>query len=304
MQNSKNRSGSVFLIIGIVFICISIGLCVYLIAKECEYTSQVDIIEDVKNRVVVSATEPTDDESSIISDDTDEHEEPVCTDANLLRRVDFDTLQEINPDATRWLYIPDSSIDSYILQEQTVGNYYYLWRDIYKKSSSSGSLLTPRVPLDADDPHLIIFGHRIFGHDDVGFSSLRLMYADIDTAAAYPYVYVYYADRAERWSVWAVADIHGQDCVYEYPYVLGSDRYGNMLEYVAGMSRFQNCEMPDAWTETLFLSTCNGTRGGSEVRLLVACVPDMTYYYETETLESFSDTHVIGNQSDNMEQTN
>lgn len=299
MKDSKSRGSPVFLIIGIVFICISMGLCVFLLVKEHEYASQVDTVEDVKDLVVIVPTDTPDNadatEPTIIDDDG-EYVELTYVDANLLRRVDFAALQEINSDATRWIYIPDSPIDSYVMQEQKVGEYYYLWKDIYKKYSSSGALLTPKVPLDTDDPHLMIFGHRIFGYDEVGFGSLRLMFENADTACSYPYVYIYYPDRAERWMVWAACDVKEYDRIYEYPYELGSERYSEMLSHVVETSRFQNCDLPDAWTKTMFLSTCNGSRGGSEVRFLVACVPDMTYYYETATLESFEDVHAVGEQ--------
>lgn len=289
MKSTKRQGNSLFLIIGIVFICISMGLCVLLLMKDNEYADQVGTIEDVKDMVVIAPTEAPDDdvEEPTIVDDDGEHVELTYVDANLLRRVNFDALMEINTDATRWLYIPESPIDSYVMQEQTVGDYYYLWKDIYKKYSSSGSLLTPQVPLGMDDAHLIIFGHRIFGYDEVGFGSLRLMFADAEAAAAYPYLYVYYPDRAERWKIWSACDVKEYDRIYEYPYEFGSEKYAEMLTHVGETARFQNYDKPDAWTQTLFLSTCNGSRGGSEVRFLVACLPDMVYYYETATLTEF-----------------
>lgn len=290
MKRTSDRRSSVFLIIGLVFIVISIGLSVFLLIKNHEYSLEADTIDDVKDQVVIMATDAVMPTGDVIVDATTGVEDPITPsiDSNLLRRVDFDELASINTDATRWLYIPDTTIDSYVMQEQTVGDYYYLWRDIHKKRNSSGSLLTPKVPLNADDPHLIIFGHRIFGYDSLAFSSLRLYFSDVDTASAYPYVYLYYPDRAERWAVWAVCDVRANDQLYEYPYELGSSRYEELLSHVADTARFQNCDTPDVWTETLFLSTCNGNNGGSDVRLAIACVPDAMYYYDTETLEFFT----------------
>lgn len=298
MKKTGQRSSILFLVIGIVFILISLGLSVFLLKKNHEYDVQIDIVEDVRDQVVIPPDDVlvnADSEFAVV-DESGNYVELTYIDANLLRRVDFDALSEINPDATRWLYIPDTPIDSYVMQEQTVGKYYYLWRDIHKRSNSSGSLLTPKLPLDGDDPHLIIFGHRIFGYDAVGFGSLRVNFSDAAAASAYPYVYVYYPDRAERWAVWTACDIYEYDKVYEYPYVLGSSQYEELLRHISEESRFENFETPDAWTNTLFLSTCNGRRGGSNVRFLVGCVPDMTYYYETATLESFEAVHVGGDQ--------
>lgn len=299
-RKSKTRGNPIFLIIGIIFLLISVGLGIYLIIQNNEYNAQMEAVDDVKNLVVstipsetgipsdiTDVTTGADGDGSVATEPEDVVPERTYIDANFLRKVDFGALQAINSDATRWFYIPDTTIDSYVMQEQTVGEYYYLWKDIYKKYSNSGSLLTPKIPLDMPDAHLLIFGHRISSRSDVAFSSLRNYYATAESASAYPYVYLYYPDRVERWRVWAVSDMNASDSVYSMPYELGSDAYASMLADVGAKARYELCDGPDALTNTLFLSTCNGTRSGSDVRLVVACVPDAVYYYETNEVVPF-----------------
>lgn len=297
MAKKSRRGGSpVFLIIGTMFLLISFGLGVYLVIQQQDYNRQVDTVDGIKDLVVstipsepydIIETEPdaTDATEPSVPDETEP--EPVITDANFLRTVDFEQLQGINEAASRWLYIPDTPMDAYVMQEQTVGSYYYLYKDIYKEYSSIGSFLTPKIPMDADDAHLLIFGHTFSVQKDLAFGSIKVHFADAEIAAEHPYVYIYYPDRVERWQVWAACDVYADAVVYDMPYVIGSDEYRDMLDDMASKSRYQLCDQPTAWTRTLFLSTCNGRSGGSNVRLVLACVPDVAYYYDTQQVKPF-----------------
>lgn len=286
-SKANNQSSNLMLAIGLGFILISMGFLSFLLLRRHEYDMQKSQVDDVRDKVVAIATIP-----AVVDEKDDTQEQLKINDANLFRTVDFQALQEINEDATRWLYIPDTPIDSYVMQEPEVAIYKYLWRDIYGKKSRGGSLLTPRVPLDKDDAHLIIFGHRINSYEDLAFSSLRRLFADAESAADFPYVYLYYEDRAERWAVWSVSDVYGSDDIYKYPYILGTDEYETVLGLIRDKSRFENFEMPDKNTRVLILSTCNGSQGGSNVRLIVTCVPDVTYYYKTGSVDIFRDVSV------------
>lgn len=295
IKKSRQGGSPMFLIIGIIFLLISIGLGVCLVIQQCEYDRQVDAVVDIKDLVVSTLPSESNDtappETNVMggSEQIPEETEPdrIYIDANFLRVFDFEQLQAINTDASRWVYIPDTPIDAYVLQEQTVGEYYYLYKDIYREYSSIGSFLTPKIPMDADDAHLLIFGHTFSANKDLAFGSLKIHYADAAIAEMHPYVYVYYPDRVERWQVWAACDAHAYDAVYDLPYAIGSGEYADMISDMEVKSRYQLCDKPDRWTQTLFLSTCNGRRGGSNVRLVIACVPDIVYYYDTKSVESF-----------------
>ena len=215
-----------------------------------------------------------------IADGIDGEEE---IDLNLLREVDFDELLSINSQATRWIYIPDTNIDYYVMQEKKVGTYKYLWLDINGKRNHMGSCLTPAIPGDEEDAHLLIFGHNLRYSASLMLSDL-IKYRDADYFDTRPYVYLYHPGYSERYKVYAICDLTGTDMVYEVPYLLGSDDYATLLTHMADHVKQSRPELaPTEWDRTLMLSSCNRAihRNGRNV---LVCVPDLRYDYETKTL--------------------
>lgn len=218
-------------------------------------------------------------------------------DENLLRRIDFNALQAINTDATRWIYVPNTAIDSQVMQEQTVGHYEYDLKSIYRRYNGCGTFLVPAAVRDSngnaiDDAHTLLLGHRMNNYNgEWQFSNLPTRWGSIDGANEYPYVYIYYPDHAERWRVWVGVDAWESDMIYDMPYELGSDGYQKLIDHVASIARYQAVSAPDKDTRTLMLSTCNRPNGGALMRFVLACVPDAEYYYDSQTYVDMSDTH-------------
>ena len=213
-------------------------------------------------------------------------------DKNLLRRIDFTTLQQENNEVSRWLYVPDTAIDDVVMQESVVGQYAYDKRDMYHTYNRSGSYLIPATPLNeygesSVDAHTLILGHRMnSSNGEWQFSHVPSRWGTYDGSINYPYIYVYYPDRAERWRVWAAADTFGNDMMYQTPYRLGSDIYGTLLDHIEAQAHYTTMDKPNRETKTLILSTCHNFHL-DDGRFYVASVPDMTYYYDTKTLDVF-----------------
>lgn len=76
------------------------------------------------------------------------------------RKIDFDSLKQINPDIIGWLYAPQIGVDLPILKGET--DQEYLYRSYDGEESIAGALFT-----FADtgerllDPHICIFGHKL-----------------------------------------------------------------------------------------------------------------------------------------------
>ena len=234
----------------------------------------------------------------VAADVVEEPEEPVeGFDENLLRRIDFASLQAINADATRWMYVPGTAIDSYVLQEQTVGHYEYDLKSIYRRYNGCGSFLVPAPVRDDegnayDDAHTLILGHRMNSYNgEWQFSNLPTRWGTLSGANEHPYVYIYYGDHSERWRVWAGVDAWESDIIYDIPYTLGSDKYQGLLDHIASIARYQAVSEPDAETRTLVLSTCNRPNGGALMRFALVLVPDAEYYYDSQTYVDCSDAH-------------
>ena len=222
------------------------------------------------------------DEKPIVVED----EEPIVIDDDymdkLMRAVDFKALKNINSDCLCWLWIPDTNIDYYVMQEQEDEKFEYIWKDIYHKKSGVGSLLVAYVPGEQTDAHLLIFGHHM-KRRDVMFSNL-LDWRDKSFAELHPYIFVYYPDHAECWKVWTCANAQADSIIYDTPFILGSDGYQEMLDETLSLGFYELAERPDKNTRTLYLSTCDKLTDNKDRRLVLVGVPDIFYYYDENLL--------------------
>lgn len=266
-------------IAGIV-VAVSVTGCLWYIAKDAASRHEnIGVVEDIAD-IVEQVPEEAPSEAF------DEH---------LLRQIDFAELQGINPDATRWMYVPGTALDSYVLQEKALGRYKYNLRNIYGRYDGAGCFLVPAPVRDesgnaVDDAHTLILGHRMNNYNgEWQFSNLPTRWGNAESAQSYPYVYLYHGDRAERWRVWAGVDAWASDPIYDIPYELGSDDYQSLLNHIGDIARYRIGDAPDKDVRTLVMSTCNRPTGGALMRFALVLVPDATYYY---------DTHVYVDESD------
>lgn len=315
-MHKKRKVIGIIAIIMAVVLFISAGICFFIYKWEMgKYEADEQKVRDIAQEVVDDSTKPTiakddyvasniadseDDDSYSYYDgdyddyddyggqyDTDDDDWMYDPDYYLKRKIDFAYLQSINKDATCWLTIPGTNVDYYVMQEPVVGQTFYLWRDIYKNSSSWGSLLSPAVPGGGSSAHTLIFGHHMI-NGYVGFSSFSsYYYSDAYNARSFRDVYVYYPDHSERWKVYAACDGYSTDNVYNIPTTVGSDNYASLLSNIKAKSRYTLGKDPDKDTKTLVLSTCNGFYAGSNVRFYVVCVPDVQYSYSSKKITKF-----------------
>lgn len=269
----------------ILILVLFAALCVSIVItkrEDARYAADEKVATDIREMVVTEIA-ADDLENDILGHkprkDT-ESAEPI--DVNLLRKIDFDHLQEINGDAERWIYIPDTNIDYYVLQEQITGRFRYLWRDIYGNSSSWGSIFIPAQ--GEDDAHLLIFGHHMQTHE-YAFATIT-EYVSYDFAAEHPYVYIYYPDHAERWAVWCAGHVYGNDMVYQTPYLTETQEYQELLDHIVQMSEVTLTDAPSFDEDVLVLSTCHRAWGGASGRCIVACRLDQTYRRSEQQLTS------------------
>ena len=120
----------------------------------------------------------------------------------LERRIDFDTLQQINPDIKGWIYIPGTKIDYPILE----GNQ-YLNHNMYGEWSSLGSVFT-YADVDLQNDSLV----RVYGHNMVSkqmFGSI-INYADQKFADKHSVMYIYTPDRTKECQI-----IRGFGCRFD-----------------------------------------------------------------------------------------
>lgn len=188
--------------------------------------------------------------------------------------IDFDTLLGMNADATRWVCIPGTPINYPVMQERTVGKFRYLWEDINRRQSSTGTPLTPAIPLGIDDPHILLFGHSFSNNSNVGFTHIK-DYFDRSFFNSHPYVYVYYPDRTEKWLAIESKNVMGSDRVYDVPYTYGSEDYKALQDYLFSKPyRQQLTTHIKGITENdpiLILSTCDTRYDKKNGRAILIC---------------------------------
>lgn len=265
------------LVVMVVMICI-IGVVGYRLFINNEDIHQDDVVlEEIREEVIKPDIQHEYELKSGV----------VIPDANMLRVVDFDELYNASPNVYGWIYIPDTHIDHYVMQEQEIGETYYLWRDIYGKKNRVGSILTPAVPdLGFEDAHTLIFGHRLIDKSQ-GFSDLK-KFRDETYASEHNYVYLYFSDHVERWKAWTVNwnNILYNDMVYEIPFQLETDSYQTMLDHVRDTATITLSDGPTSSDRTLVLSTCYGA-AGTDYRLYVSYTLSATYCYDSQSYEVY-----------------
>ena len=238
-----------------------------------------DEVSDVAQEVV----------QEVVQEPARDDAERFGIDENLLRRIDFNSLIAENADATRWMYVPGTKIDAPVMQERTVNQYFYNLKGLNKTYNGCGAFLVPAEPKNEDgslpdDARLLILGHRMNSYNgEWQFSNLPTRWGTVQGASDYPYVYIYYPDHSERWRVWAGLDAWESDEIYDIPYELGSDKYGEMIQHVAANARYSVGDTPDKNTRILMMSTCNRPNGGALMRFVLVSVPDAAYYYDSGT---------------------
>ncbi len=209
------------------------------------------------------------------------------TDANssmidyLHRRIDFEKLQKINPDVQRWVFMPNTNIDYYVMQEPVEGVCSYLYVDINKEKNDMGSILTMKVP--EEDAHLIIYGHHMRIRDHA-FANLT-DFNDEEHAKKNKYVYVYYPDHSECWELWCAGNTTKNTPVYMTPYELGTNDYQDLIDYIGNnIATYEISSKPDKYTKMLVLSTCHREAGDQNTRFVNIYSPVFYYFYDEDKL--------------------
>lgn len=260
MRSKKSKIVTAVLFVVLV---ISIACAVYFYVRDL-------LPKDIIIETTESDTVSQNDEEATFSSGT-------SVDEYLLRKVNFDALTAINSDVVTWIYIPNTNIDSYVMQEPVLNEYKYNDRNIYLRYTSTGSFMIPKSPMDLEDAHMLILGHHM-PYSSRAFGNLVDYYGK--TFDYHPYIYMYYPDHSERWRVWTANDVKDDDMVYELPYEYNTEHYGELLTHLRNTARYVSPYEPDVNTKILCLSTCNRWSRSVLGRFIVTAVPDAYYYYD------------------------
>lgn len=267
------KKSQVLLVIFVLICVIASSALIMMAVKENKmYDDAERTVQNIVNEAVTGeyhSPEVYTEEHALIYLDSDDP---------LLRDIDFEYLNSVSDEVLCWIYIPDTYIDFYVMQEPNVGGSKYMWHDIYDQWNGVGSVFHPAYAPGVVDAQTIYFGHHMSSRSTQMFSTL-LYWAEEEYGQEHHYLYVYYPDHAERWDLFSVQETDKNDPLYEYPYILGTQDCADLLEHLKTDSLYSIG--PDVTNQMRIttLSTCRDRYAGGPGRFTLSFAPDMVIYY-------------------------
>lgn len=184
--------------------------------------------------------------------------------------IDFEALQEKNPDVYAWITIPGTNIDYPVLQNED-DNSYYLEHAIDGTESPEGCIFTEKLNhKDFEDANTVIYGHNM--KNGSMFRSLH-NYRDKDFFDQNREIIIYTPDAVRHYKIFAAYFYDDRHILESFdfndPWV-----YRQYLNQIFAVRDMNACIDRDIHVgvedKIITLSTCYGTQ--QDVRFLVQAV--------------------------------
>lgn len=174
-----------YILLGVlVAVLLAAGIWIFQIISEYQRADQE--YEELTEYIRETDEEDTDQDDKVENEEDEETEGPGSAEAFT---VDFEALQQINPDIVAWLRIP-GVLDYPVVQG--TDNSYYLHHTFRKEYNIAGSIfLDARNTADFSDSKNIIYGHNM--RDGSMFHVLR-KFQDLDFYQANREIWLYLSD--------------------------------------------------------------------------------------------------------------
>lgn len=191
--------------------------------------------------------------------------------------VDFESLQELNPDIYAWLRIPGTEFD-FPLVQRSGDDSFYLTHDSDGNENSTGAIFTESAytNTDMEDPVTVAYGHQM--QAGTMFGRLQETYSEQDSLEEYGEAVVYLPGKELHYAVFAAVPYDNRHILYQYDFS-SSRRYTAFLNSIyevreIGAQISSEIEVTPA-DKLLVLSTC--LQGNPERRYLVLakCVKEI-----------------------------
>lgn len=150
--------------------------------------------------------------------------------------VDFDRMQDINPDIFAWLYIPGIGIDMPLLQSH-ISDEYYKTHDVLGQENTAGALYTEMPNLmNMCDFNTIIHGNDL--EEEAPFKQLHL-FEDEEFFEAHEEFWIYLPDNVLTYEIFAAYYDEGSDILRRYDYTTfeGCQAHLNDIYSLRSMNR-------------------------------------------------------------------
>lgn len=186
--------------------------------------------------------------------------------------IDFDALQEGNPDIYTWLQIPGTEFDFPIVQ-RAGDDSFYLTHDSDGNESPAGAIFTESAynTTTMEDLLTVAYGHQM--HAGTMFGKLQETYSQENALEDYGEIVVYLPDKELHYTVFAAVPYDNRHILYNYD-PTDPRRVTAFLNSVYEVreigAQFSDTVTVSAEDHILVLSTC--LAGNSQKRYLVLAV--------------------------------
>ena len=186
--------------------------------------------------------------------------------------IDFNALQEGNPDIYAWLQIPGTEFDFPIVQ-RAGDDSFYLTHDSDGKESPAGAIFTESAynTTTMEDLLTVAYGHQM--HAGTMFGKLQETYSQENALEDYGEIVVYLPDKELHYTVFAAVPYDNRHILYNYD-PTDPPRVTAFLNSVYEVreigAQFSDTVTVSAEDQILVLSTC--LAGNSQKRYLVLAV--------------------------------
>ena len=225
-MGAKAKARIIIFCICLVVFLVAFGYIIrYQLDAHNREQDRVQLVEEVREEPL-EEIETIDDEPEVEEARELEIEPHVEVDIP----IDFDLLQERNPDVHAWIRIPGTTIDYPILQS-TDYQEFYLNHDIDRQPDRAGALFTQDFNrLDFRCVHTLIYGHDMA--DGSKFGTLY-RYLDARFMEEHDIIYIY-----TPWNIFRYQVVYA--VTYDDRHILMSFDFNNTEEYELFIYSLQN----------------------------------------------------------------
>lgn len=184
--------------------------------------------------------------------------EPTPAPTPYVSPIDFDALQDINPDIYGWLHIDNTNID-YPIVQSSEDDEYYLNRNSDGNWSANGSIFSQATynSKDFEDPVVVLYGHRM--GDGAMFGNLMKYFSDAEFFQQNRIIQVYTPDALLEYKIFAAVPYSNEHLLFYHDF---RDE-GQFDAFFSGVynirrleSQFDEESRPEFGDKVLILSTC------------------------------------------------
>ena len=257
--------GKTYIVLG-VFYALMCFLCLFFAFAPIDENDSVNDIDGIKvneekreisSEVISQSSEKNEIKSTSTNNtqNTDNKKEKVLQIKKYKSPINFELLQNENPDIYAWLFIDGTEADCPILQREG-DNSYYLTHDSLGKPQKAGAIYTESEynSRDFTDPVTVIYGHRM--NSGARFGKLEEAYCEKEEFNKHKNIVIYLPDKELHYEVFAAVPYGNRHIFNEFDFN-EKEEYDRFLQNIFSLQGvFDENITVNSRDKVIVLSTC------------------------------------------------